>query len=241
MGLKHKRNLDNRIKKGLLLGTSFTLTVVGLYLFLYKGRFLRKPKRNIPEDNFIFVSPAMGKIVAVRKFDTDDFIEEKYNDEDNISGAIKVFAGDVDYSGTIISIHLSLTDVHYQRCPIDARVVKIEYVLGNFKNAISKSEGGKIRYQNEHCSILFETESGYRFKVVQIAGFVARKIHTFVKEGDFVKQGAVIGVIKMGSQVTVVVPEVIDVIAKAGEKVIDGETIIGLMNKSYEQTGEENT
>lgn len=233
--------MDSKVKKRLLLGTAFTLTVAGLYFILYKGRFLRKPKRNIPESDLVFVSPAMGKIVAVRKFDTDNFVEEKFNDEDNIAGAIKVFAGDVDTSGTIISTHLSLTDVHYQRCPVDAKVVKIDYVLGNFKNAISKSESGKIRYQNEHCSILFEAESGYRFKVVQIAGFVARKIHTFVKEGDFVKQGAVIGVIKMGSQVTVVVPEAIKVVASVGDKVIDGETVIGLIKKSYEQAGEENT
>jgi len=212
-----------------MLGTALAFTAAGLYFILYKSRFLRQPKRDIPKSPNFFVSPAMGKIVAARKFDTADFVEEKYDDEDNVAGAIKVFAGDVAESGTIISTHLSLTDVHYQRCPVDAKVIKIEYVLGNFKNAISKSEDGKIRYENEHCSILFESTDGYRFKVVQIAGFVARKIHTFVKEGDVVRKGDLIGVIKMGSQVTVVMPENVEFIAKIGDKVIDGETIIGLI------------
>ena len=219
------------MKKRLLYGTAFGLTIAGLYFIFYKRIFLRKPKRNIPNNPSVFVSPAMGKIVAVRKFNENDFIENKYDDEDNISGAIKVFSGDVGKSGTIISTHLSLTDVHYQRCPIDAKVIKIEYVIGDFKNAISKSEDGKIRYENEHCAILFETESGYRFKVIQIAGFVARKIYTFVQEGDFVKQGEVIGVIKMGSQVTLVLNENVEVVIKNGEKVIEGETIIGFVKK----------
>jgi phosphatidylserine decarboxylase len=219
------------MKKGLFYGTAIALTLTGLYFFLYKGRFLRKPKRNIPNDDSLFVSPAMGKIVTVHKFDTESVIEDKYDDEDNIAGAVKLFAGDVSASGTIISTHLSLTDVHFQRCPVSARVIKIKYALGNFKNAISKSKDGRIRYENEHCSILFETESGYRFKVVQIAGFVARKIHAFVNEGDFVEQGKVIGVIKMGSQVTIVLPEEIDVLASVGEKVIDGESVLGVIKK----------
>ena len=71
--------MESKTKKRLLLGTALTLTVAGLYLILYKSRFLRQPKRNIPQSPYLFVSPAMGKIVAARKFDTADLIEEKYD------------------------------------------------------------------------------------------------------------------------------------------------------------------
>ena len=198
-------------------------------LFWYKFHFLRKPKRSIISSPDWLLSPAMGKIVAVREFDENTIIENKYEDEDKIAGAIRIFSKDVSTSGTIISTHLSLNDVHFQRCPIDSKVVQIYYVKGDFKNAISTDDEGKIRYENEHCAILFETESGFRYKVVLIAGFIARKIEVYVKPNQFVKQGEVFSLIKMGSQVTTLLPSEVKVVVSAGEKVVDGESIIGII------------
>lgn len=222
--------MTDKTKNILLISLATVLSSVGLYFILYKSRFLRKPNRNIPYDNSKFVSPAMGKIVAIRKFDTESIVEDKYDDEDNISGAINVFCKDIATNGTIISIHLNLTDVHYQRCPIESKVLSVEYFLGNFKNAISKKEDAKIRYENEHCATTFETKDSIKYKVIQIAGFVARRIYTYVDKGELVAQGQEIGVIKMGSQVTIVLPSEVSVIAKVGDKVIDGETVLGILN-----------
>lgn len=208
------------------------LGIVGLFaaglLVWYKFRFLRKPKRSIISSPDWFLSAAMGKVVAVREFDEQAIIENKYEDEDKIAGAIRIFSKDVSDSGTIISTHLSLTDVHFQRCPIDSKVLKIYYVKGDFKNAISKDEQVLIRYENEHCAILFETKEGLRYKIVLIAGFVARKIEVYVKPNQWVKQGEVISLIKMGSQVTTLLPSEVKAVVSVGEKVIDGETIIGI-------------
>jgi len=197
--------------------------------FWYRLFFLRKPKRAIISSPDWFLSSAMGKIVAVREFNEDDIVEDKFEDEDKIAGAIRIFSKDVSDSGTIVSTHLSLTDVHFQRCPIDSKVLEIKYVRGDFKNAISKSEDGKIRYENEHCSILFETNEGLRYKVVLIAGFVARKIEVYVRKNQMVKQGEIISLIKMGSQVTTLLPKEIKVVVSVGEKVVDGESILGII------------
>lgn len=205
------------------------LISVGFFIW-YRFRFLRKPKRAIISSPDWVLSPAMGKVVAIRKYDENDIIENKYENEDKIAGAIRLFSKDISQSGTIISTHLSLNDVHFQRCPIDSKVVKIEYVKGDFKNAITKDENGLIRYENEHCSILFEAKEGFRYKVVLIAGFLARKIVVYVKENQFVKQGEVFSLIKMGSQVTTLLPEEIKVVVEVGEKVIDGISIIGIKN-----------
>jgi len=208
----------------------FLVTAIGTYLILYKSAFLRSPKRAISNNQEEFLSPANGTIVAVRKFDKTKVVEDKFENEDNIAGAINLFAGDVDTTGTIISIHMKVTDVHFQRCPMSATVRKIEYSKGDFKNAISKTPDGIIRYNNEHCSYLFETPDGIKYKVVQIAGFLARKIQSFINEGQAVVQGEQIGVIKMGSQVTVVLPESIVPIVKVGDIVVDGETVLGKIN-----------
>ena len=96
--------------------------------------------RQIPHNKSLFVSPANGTVVAVRRFDSSegDIFENKYENEDKIAGAIKLFSGDVDTKGTIISIHMNLDNVHIQRCPLSAKLIKLEYTKGDFKNAITK-------------------------------------------------------------------------------------------------------
>jgi len=219
--------LENK-HKNWLYGLLAIASVTGIYVW-YKKRFLRDPMRQIPHSKLLFVSPANGTVVAVRQFDNSegDIFENKYENEDKIAGAIKLFAGDVDTKGTIISIHMNLDNVHIQRCPLTATLIKLQYTKGDFKNAITKDSSGLIRYENEHCSYLFQTDMGIKYKVVQIAGFIARKIESFVSEGQNVQQGAEIGVIKMGSQVTVILPQDITATVKVGDVVIDGETTIG--------------
>ena len=83
------------------------------------------------------------------------------------------------------------------------------------------------RFENEHNEMLFESASGKKYKVVQIAGFLARRIEDYVQTEQQVKQGEIIGLIKLGSQVTVIFPHDVTPIVKVGEVTIDGETVIG--------------
>jgi len=224
--------VEGKTKVKVAIGSGILfVSVLCLYVW-YKRVFLRQPNQLLAAayNPTKFLSPANGTVVSVRAFDSNsDFIENKYDTEDNIAGAIKLFAGDVDTAGTIMSIHMGLDNVHYQVCPLDATVDKIEYVSGNHKNAISKSPDGVIRYENEHCSYLFQTSIGIKYKVVQIAGFVARKIESYVSEGQQVNQGDQIGVIKLGSQVTVILPSSISCMVKVGDVVDEGKTIMGTL------------
>jgi len=220
--------MENKNSNYLGLAVAFAACAGGVYLYFNSEHFfLRKPEVEIPKEEDYFLSPASGTIALIKKFNTDSEIINKPTIEDSLEGAINVLCSDVSKSGTIISIQIGLTDVHYQRCPYDAKVIGQEYRTGDFKNAISQSDSGKLRYQNEHNTILFETENGIKYKVIQVAGFIARKIISYVNVGDYIKKGDVIGLIRTGSQVIVVVPDEIQVNIKEGDTVIYGQSVIG--------------
>ena len=208
-----------KILKGLIY-TAIALTV---FLFAYyQVWFLRQPARNIPGNSQVFVSPANGKIVSIHKWNSETLVVTKEG-----FGAINVWTKDVDTAGTIISIQMDVTNVHYQRAPVDGKVINETYTHGSFHNAVQMSNEYGIRFENEHNEYLMETPSGKKYKVIQIAGFLARRIVDYTKPGQTVKQGDVIGLIKLGSQVTVLLPHDVEVLVKNGDVTIDGETILG--------------
>jgi phosphatidylserine decarboxylase len=204
----------------LRLNMVFVIVVIGLLAY-YKYWFLRMPARNIPKNDTVYVSPANGKIVSVKKWNSESLVvtKEQY-------GAINVWTKDVDTAGTIISIQMDVTNVHYQRAPIAGKVISENYVKGSFNNAVQMSNEYGIRFENEHNEFLLETNSGKRYKVIQIAGLLARRIVDYTKPGKPLNQGDIIGLIKLGSQVTVLLPHDVTVVAKTGDVTVDGETIL---------------
>lgn len=200
---------------------TLAIVLVGVLLF-YRLWFLRQPERSIPNDATVFVSPANGKVVSVKKWTASTIVETKGE-----NGAIKVWTKDIDTAGTIVSIQMTPMDVHYQRAPQTGKVVSELYTKGDFNNAIVMSNDYGIRFENEHNEIVFETNTGTRYKIIQIAGFVARRIEDYVQPKQEVKQGEVVGLIKLGSQVTVIFPSTVEVTVKPGDVTIDGETVIG--------------
>jgi phosphatidylserine decarboxylase len=206
----------------ILRGLVYTAIILAVFLFTYyQVWFLRQPVRNIPGNSHVFVSPANGKIVSIHKWNTQTLTvtKEEY-------GAINVWTKDVDTAGTIISIQMDVTNVHYQRAPVDGKVISETYTHGSFHNAVQMSNEYGIRFENEHNEFLMETPSGKKYKVIQIAGFLARRIVDYTKPGQVVKQGDVIGLIKLGSQVTVLLPHDVEVLVKNGDVTVDGETIL---------------
>jgi phosphatidylserine decarboxylase precursor-related protein len=161
----------------LLKKIAILLIIVVLFcLTFYRVWFLRCPKRNIPQVVNTVVSPANGEVVSITKFDKQwmDVTKEKF-------GVIHLWTTDVDTAGYIISIQMNPTHVHYQRMPVDGKIVSHKHTAGNFNNAILMSNDLGIRYENEHNEILMEDNSGEHFKIVQISGFLARRIVDFVE------------------------------------------------------------
>ena len=78
---------------------------------------------------------------------------------------------------------------------------------------------------NEKAEILIEG-SDYTIKVVQIAGFLAKRIETFVEPGDEIQKGDIIGLINLGSQALLVAPDTLNIQIKKGEKVKAGESVL---------------
>lgn len=190
---------------------------------LFFRNFERMPARNIPDNNLLFVSPANGKVLNIIPYDyTSAPVDEQYVNQIKDGGLIKVFTNDVSATGTIITITMNLDDVHYQRAPVDCTAVSSKYSPGTTKNALTA-----MRPENEHNEMLFTANTyGYNFKVIQIAGFAANKIEDYTKPGQALKQGDVIGLINLGSQVMVIIPNILTVACKVGDVVVDGETVL---------------
>ncbi|HLP52533.1 MAG TPA: phosphatidylserine decarboxylase [Chitinophagales bacterium] len=208
-----------KILQRFLIGIAVICVVLAAY---YQFWFLRQPARNIPHNNSVFVAPANGKVVSVKRWTADNLMVPK-----GIMGVINVWTKDVDTGGTIISIQMDVTNVHYQRAPTAGKVISKHYQKGNFNNAVVMSNEYGLRFENEHNEFLMETTTGKKYKVVQIAGFVARRIVDFTANDQEVKQGDVIGLIKFGSQVSVLLPHDVAVDVKVGDVTIDGESILG--------------
>lgn len=196
---------------------SFVIFILAFY-FLF---FLRNPIRNIPNDQSLFVSPANGKIIAIIKNPTrEDFLYKNNN---------KVLDNFIEWIGewaTMLSIMMTPMNVHYQKAPLDAKLINQEYVQWKKMNAMKDSKNLEATLQNEYNSMLFETPQGVRYKVIQIAWFVARRIVPYLNINQEVSQWDVIGLIKFWSQVTVIFDKNVEIKAKVWDVVVDGETIL---------------
>ncbi|MBI2139682.1 phosphatidylserine decarboxylase family protein [Candidatus Woesearchaeota archaeon] len=194
---------------------SILILVIVFFLF-YRFVFLRDPKRAIPEEDAI-VSPADGTVMRVEKLDRKNKTLRK-----GWLGKISL----PDARGQLISIFMSPLNVHFTRSPYGGTVKNITYTRGKFFNAGHPEKS----FLNENNAIMIDTPLG-RMAVIQIAGFLARRIHCFVTLGQKVNKGEKIGLISMGSQTAVVLPAEARVLVKAGARVYGGTSIIAIPAK----------
>jgi phosphatidylserine decarboxylase len=134
---------------------------------------------------------------------------------------------------TRVSIFMSVFDVHINRSPISGRVKRIAYVPGKFINA----DLDKASEDNERQHFLVEGSDGLRIGFTQIAGLVARRILSFVKEGDQVEAGQRVGLIRFGSRVDVYLPAGTAPRAILGQRAIAGETVLAEIGTDTPLTG----
>jgi phosphatidylserine decarboxylase len=126
----------------------------------------------------------------------------------------------------VIRVFLSVLDVHLQRSPISGKVISVEHKPGKFLKAMEP----QAHIVNEQNVITIENENG-RYVVKQIAGILARRCVSWVKQGDVLNAGDKIGVIKFSSQVDLHMPKNVDIKVKQGDKVVSGVTIFAILNK----------
>jgi len=139
---------------------------------------------------------------------------------------------DVSKKGYLICIAMNIFNVHFQRSPIPGNVKKVNYFKGKLRNIFLNPDG--LRFiDNERNEILIGARSenkNFNVKIIQIAGMAARRIHCYVKNNQKLKTTDLLGVIKFGSMVVLVIPDHINLMVKENEKVHVGKTKIGKLS-----------
>jgi phosphatidylserine decarboxylase len=199
---------------GILL---ISIIIVILLIVVFLLNFYRDPKRKIPKGNNI-VSPADGKIINILKIkDSKTMINKGF------LGKIEALTKDIAKECYVISIFMSPLDVHVNRAPIDGKVESIKHEKGKFFAAFNL----KRSLMNEKNEIIIKNKEIDRVKVIQIAGFLARRIICTVSKDEKVNKGQKIGKIVLGSQVTLILPsKKVKLKARINQKVFGGSTII---------------
>ncbi len=209
-----------------------TLVFLIVFIYLYwKLWFLRDPARKIPGGDSI-VSPADGRVIDAFKLDNstkNKKLKVKKGAFGKIfSSASEVMPGQAK-GAYVVSIFMSVFDVHVQRAPVSGSVEAISYKKGKFIVASSLDA-----FENEKNEILIKYKNrenkSRAIKVIQIAGFLARRIECFVRPGQKLLKGQKIGRINLGSQVTVIMPGDVRLKVKKGQRVYAGTTVIAEFN-----------
>jgi phosphatidylserine decarboxylase len=172
--------------------------------------FFRDPPRVTPLRDGLVVSPADGRICAIER----------------VRPPAELGLGDVER--VRISVFLSVFDVHINRAPVAGRITRSLYVPGTFLNAALD----KASEENERCALVITRADGSEIGVVQIAGLIARRIVTFVKEGDTVGAGERFGLIRFGSRVDLYLPPGQWGLVSVGQRAIGGETVLADLNST---------
>jgi len=197
----------------LLNAISGFLGTIGFILTAWCVYFFRNPVRYVPQDRNLVVSPADGMVV--------DICSARPPAELDLS---------LDKEFVRVSIYLSIFDVHIQRAPVAGVIDRIEYNPGKFISAAEE----KASDDNERNSLLIKTDNGRLIPVVQIAGYISRRILCWVKEGKILAPGERFGLIRFGSRVDLYLPEGITPKVAVGQRMIGGETIIADFNNHNE-------
>ncbi|MDF0607344.1 phosphatidylserine decarboxylase [Wolbachia endosymbiont of Onchocerca gibsoni] len=176
--------------------------------------FFRDPTRVVPSNRDLILSPADG---VISKIEEASYPLPTENEEG------KKFI--------LISIFLSILDVHVNRIPISGTVKEVHYKKGKFMFATSNRSSN----ENEKQVIVIEYEKEKEIIVEQIAGLVARRIVCNLKVLQAVKAGERFGIIRFGSRVNIYVPVDAEIRVSKGQTVISGETIIANLNKKNTQ------
>ncbi len=208
-----------------LLRTSiiWILTIM-LAFALLAFRFYRDPDRTAPDRNDVIVSPADGEIIYVREVHEGVLpISIKHGRNYSLRELTKTQLHSEE--AIVIGIAMNFADVHVNRAPIAGKITLQRHFPGSFGSL----RHPEMVFANERATTLIEC-NGLQIAVVQIASRLVRQIANFVHEGQDVTLGQRIGVIRLGSQVDLVLPmqQTLQVTVKTGERVTAGQSIVAV-------------
>lgn len=169
--------------------------------------FFRIPLRRVEVAEGSVLAPANGRILRLDR-----------------SPAL---AGDESEVQRIV-IFLSVFDVHVQRAPVSGEVIESRFTPGR---KVAAFKDGADRVNENHLTVLRHA-NGDVFGVRQVAGLVARRVVCHLRPGDAVAQGELIGLIRFGSRVDLMLPENYEILVREGERVREGLTVVARLKAS---------
>ncbi len=189
-----------------LVFKGFCLVMAVVYLILIN--FFRCPIRYFQgETDGIVVAPADGRVVVIEEVEETEYFHDRR---------------------LMVSIFMSLFNVHANWFPVDGRVKFVKHFNGNFHKAWLP----KASEENEHADIMLETDEGEEILCRQIAGAVARRIVTYAKDDEDCYIDEHLGFIKFGSRVDVYLPLGTEVCVTMGQSTTGDQTVIARLPRS---------
>jgi phosphatidylserine decarboxylase len=184
---------------------------IGTVMTAWCAYFFRDPVRVTPVREGIVVAPADGRVSRVI----------------NAVAPKELMLGETPLPR--VSIFMSVFDCHVNRSPVSGRIERVAYRAGKFFNA----DLDKASEDNERNALVIAA-GAQRVAVVQIAGLVARRIVSFVKEGQTLSVGERFGMIRFGSRLDVYLPDGTRPLVAEGQTAIAGETVIADLRAAQE-------
>ena len=176
----------------------YAFSLICFFLFIFFTYFFRNPKRMSQSNAAELIAPADGRVMGIEEMTEEEFLKGR---------ALR------------ISTFMGLADVHVNRAPCEGTVSRISHKPGRYGLAFRKG----VDKENERNYILLERGSE-KLLVVQIAGFLARRIHCRVREKETVKKGDPLGIIAFGSRVDIYIPPDYEIMVQLHQKVKSGLT-----------------
>ena len=176
----------------MLLGAAYLIVI----------NFFRCPIRIFDGDTEgLVLAPADGKIVVVEEVDENEYFHDRR---------------------LMISIFMSLFNVHANWIPVDGTIKMVRHHNGRFSAAWLP----KASLDNERSTIVIEAEDGTEILVRQVAGAMARRIVTYPSEGEECYIDEHMGFIKFGSRVDVYLPLTAKPMVEVGQRTTGNNTVI---------------
>ena len=180
----------------------YVVAVASIVVYLLMANFFRCPIRLFGQDTEkIVVAPADGKIVVIEEVDENEYFHDRR---------------------LMVSIFMSIVNVHANWYPVDGTIKKVAHHNGNFMKAWLP----KASTENERSTVVIETPEGVEILTRQIAGAVARRIVTYAEVGEECYIDEHMGFIKFGSRVDVYLPLGTEVCVSMGQLTTGNQTVI---------------
>ena len=182
-------------------------------------RFWHTPKRKIIASNSDIVSPVDGNVIYIKLIEGGEVpISIKGKRISKLEELVKTNL--LNNPCWLMGVNMTPFDNHNNCAPIDGKIILNQHFKGKFLSLKDKD----ALLENERNTYVIQGNN-IKIGIVQIASRMVRRIDSYVMEGDMVKRGDWLGMIRFGSQVDIILPKECNIKVKIGQQIYAGKTI----------------